>query len=362
MTTTLATNHPLMEPRSHIKRFRGVVGAGAGSLGAMGAPTVADARRAASALADAGASRVLLFGSVAGGTAGERSDIDLVAIFDDIDYADRYGLRAGLSDVAGAAAGHPVEVFVTDRPEWRRRSRDVSASFEAGIAPGSVVLVERPAGSVRWNKEIGLPASNIDEALGRLDEATKALNLMRGGMLPDEWEAEAAAAGDARAEEMTNWRMMDVCSAGAVAVETSLKALAAAAGRAAPRGHHIHLLVPLAGSRGDRARAALAALEANTVATEDHPFGDVTIWRQAGTYIADRPDIALGDTARLAPLIARAAVDLAAVAADAAGEHPSAARARRYAARIAEVLAGRDLLTGADLGPEPPDPGLDLGP
>ncbi len=325
----------------------------------MGAPTVADARRAASALADAGASRVLLFGSVASGAAGERSDIDLVAIFDDIDYSDRYGLRAGLSDVAEAAAGHPVEVFVTDRPEWRHRSRDVSASFEAGIAPGAVVLVDRPANSVRWNKEIGLPASNIDEALGRLDEAAKALNLMRVCMVPDEREAEAAAVGDARAAEMTKWRMMDVCSAGAMAVETSLKALAATAGRAVPREHRIDLLVPLAGGRSDQARAALAALATNTVAAKDHLFGDVTIWRQAGTYIADRPDIALGDTARLAPLIARAAIDLAAIAADAAGEHPSVTRARWYVAEIAEVLASRDLLTGAHLGPEPPDPGLD---
>lgn len=327
----------------------------------MGAPTVADARRAATALADAGVSRVLLFGSVASGTAGEHSDIDLVAIFDDIDYSDRYGLRIGLSDIAEAAANHPVEVFVTDLPEWRRR-RDVSASFEAGIAPGAVVLVDRPANSVRWNKEIGLPASNIDEALGRLAEATKALNLMRVRMLPDEREAVAAVVGDARAEEMTKWRMMDVCSAGAMAIETSLKALAAAAGRAVPREHRIDLLVPLAGGRSDQARAVLAALETNTVATKDHLFGDVTIWRQAGTYIADRPDIALGVTARLAPLIASAAAELAALAAAelaalAADEHPDVTRARWYVAEIVEILVGRDLQTGTSSGAEPPGPG-----
>ena len=62
------------------------------------------------------------------------SDIDLVAVFDDLDYSQRLSLRLSLG--AAAAAGRPVEVYVTDRPEWARRTRDVSASFEARIAPG----------------------------------------------------------------------------------------------------------------------------------------------------------------------------------------------------------------------------------
>ena len=52
-------------------------------------PTIEDARRAAEALAAAGVGRVVLFGSVARGAATERSDIDLVAIYDDIDYNKR---------------------------------------------------------------------------------------------------------------------------------------------------------------------------------------------------------------------------------------------------------------------------------
>lgn len=53
------------------------------------APCRADAERAAAVLAEAGAGRVVLFGSVARGEAGERSDIDLMAVYDDLDYRKR---------------------------------------------------------------------------------------------------------------------------------------------------------------------------------------------------------------------------------------------------------------------------------
>ncbi len=89
--------------------------------------------------------------------------------------AARLSLSFDLSERAEAASGRPVEVFVTDWPEWRQRISGVSSSFEASIAPHAVALVERPAGAVRWNKEIGLPDTNQTEALGRLDEAAKAL-------------------------------------------------------------------------------------------------------------------------------------------------------------------------------------------
>ncbi|MCY4665766.1 MAG: nucleotidyltransferase domain-containing protein, partial [Acidimicrobiaceae bacterium] len=129
------------------------------------APTVGEAQRAAECVAAAGAGRVLLFGSVACGRATAGSDIDLVAIFDDIDYSQRHGIRSVLCEAAESVVAGPVEVFVTDRAEWRRRTQEVSASFEAGIASSVVVLVDRPAGAVRWDKEIGLADNNTDEAL-----------------------------------------------------------------------------------------------------------------------------------------------------------------------------------------------------
>lgn len=53
------------------------------------APSVGDAERAAEALAAAGVCEVWLHGSVARGAAGPGSDIDLVAIYPDLDYRQR---------------------------------------------------------------------------------------------------------------------------------------------------------------------------------------------------------------------------------------------------------------------------------
>lgn len=81
------------------------------------APSVAAARLAADELAAAGAGQVLLFGSVARGEGRPHSDIDLVAIFDDLDYSRRWNLRYELTRRAADACGHSVDVHVADRPE-----------------------------------------------------------------------------------------------------------------------------------------------------------------------------------------------------------------------------------------------------
>ena len=314
------------------------------------APTVREAQRAAERLVEAGAGRVLLFGSVACGRATVRSDIDLVAIFDDIDYRERLGIRSELRAAAESVVDSPVEVFVTDRAEWRRRTQEVSASFEAGIAASAVVLVDRPAGAVRWDKEIGLADNNTDEALGRLDEASKALSTMTRAMHPDEWEMT-----DPQEDHATRWRLIDVCSAGAMATETALKALAASNDTPAPHKHRIDLLVPLAGPRTHDVRTALADLETNTVAGGDEPYGDLSIWRAAGTYIADRPDIGLDTVAAMAPRIARAATSVTAIAADeldaVAPGAPEVTRARHIIELADGTIAVYDLRTGTRIDP-----------
>jgi len=115
---------------------------------------------------------VLLFGSVAQGQAQPDSDIDLVAIFDDLDYTRRFSRQLDMQTAARACTGHRVQVHVTDWPEWLHRTRRVSASFEAGIAAEAQVLYARPATDVTWDKEIGLPADDIQEALGRLNDVS----------------------------------------------------------------------------------------------------------------------------------------------------------------------------------------------
>ena len=284
-----------------------------------------------------------------------------MAIFDDIDYAQRHGIRSVLCEAAESVVASPVEVFVTDRAEWRRRTQEVSASFEAGIASSVVVLVDRPAGAVRWDKEIGLADNNTDEALGRLDEASKALAAMTRSMRPDDWELSGP-----EVDHVTRWRLVDVCSAAAMATETALKALAAAHGAPVPHKHRIDLLVPLAGRRTDDVHTALADLEANTVARGEAPYGDVSIWRGAGTYIADRPDIDLATVEAIAPAIAHAATSVTAIAADeldaVAPAAPEITRARHIIELADETLTGYDLRTGARIGPSrDAGTGIDLG-
>ena len=55
----------------------------------MAAPDMAAARRAADELVSAGVGRVLLYGSVARGDCRETSDVDLVAIYDDLERWNR---------------------------------------------------------------------------------------------------------------------------------------------------------------------------------------------------------------------------------------------------------------------------------
>ena len=129
------------------------------------APDRAAAERAAAALADAGVARVVLFGSVASGDAGERSDIDLLAIYDDLEYTQRWERRWELASAAAAAAGHPIDVVVTDRPEWKVRTERVNTSLESRAAHQGVILVDRPPGVVNWDKEMVMP---VDEYQVRL--------------------------------------------------------------------------------------------------------------------------------------------------------------------------------------------------
>ena len=110
----------------------------------------------------AGVSRVVLFGSVARGEATGRSDIDLVAIYDDMDYAERAALERELSALAGGEAGRRVDVLATDRPEWKMRSERLSTSLESWIDRDGVVLADRGAGEVDWGKEMVAPTSDFE--------------------------------------------------------------------------------------------------------------------------------------------------------------------------------------------------------
>ena len=195
--------------------------------GAVAAPTPAEAERAADALAGAGVARVLLFGSVARGDATEHSDVDLIAIYDDLDYRDRNLKELELTSLAVDAAGRQVDVYVTDRPEWRARTEQVRSSFERSAAVEGIVLFERPGGEVDWSKEITVPISDYDEAVERLADVHKALSALGDCLTPGAVEnlkrERLGLEGEADAEYEA--RLERSCAAGHLTVENAVKAL-----------------------------------------------------------------------------------------------------------------------------------------
>ena len=80
-------------------------------------PSALAAGRAGDALAGAGAGEVWPFGSVARGESAEDSDIGLVAVRGDFDHARRWDREHKSARLGEQAAGWPVDVMATDRPE-----------------------------------------------------------------------------------------------------------------------------------------------------------------------------------------------------------------------------------------------------
>lgn len=276
-----------------------------------GVPTVADARRAAEVLADAGAGRVLLYGSVARGEQTPDSDIDLVAVFDDLgDYADRWRRKGTLAEAARNACGWPVQVLVTDRPEWRIRSERLRWTLERRIAPEVVALVERPGVGVDWDKEIGMADSDAGEALDRLlnlrTQVTQILNGMNQG------PAEEGAIADGDDEALASYRqdrLWALCGAAQLCAENGLKALIHVIRGDDPR--RVHTIPELAAELPDRHWAAVRSC------FDDETWGTVSRWRTDAAYPADRPERSSRATAAYSERLARHALAVAALAIDA---------------------------------------------
>ena len=203
------------------------------------APCRADAERAAALLVSAGVSRVMLFGSVARGEATEDSDIDLVAIYDDLDYADRFARKRELSRLAGNAVEHSVDVLVTDRPEWKARSERVPTSLESWVDRDGIVLIDRGVGEVDWAKEMVLPVSGYEAAVRRLSEVAEAIATVDGHLTPEDLERTMRDLGrHDTASRLMLARLKNACGQVQRAVESSVKALAHAAGRRRYLGGH----------------------------------------------------------------------------------------------------------------------------
>lgn len=317
-------------------------------------PTLAHAHAAARVLADEGAAQVLLFGSVADGTARAGSDIDLVAVFDDIDYEERFPRRWALEARCTAAVGTPVEVHVTDWPEWAQRTGNVQSSFEAAIADSAVALFERAplARAVRWNKEIGMPDSDLGEAMQRLASVEQSLGEMAVACRPREGEATIVGGREQVDTRLRASRLRGLCADASMVIENSLKTWAALSGVRSERTHSVARLLEQARPLPDRLEEALAPLRENTLRPSREDYDDVSSWRIGGAYPAALPQATPERTERLARLLTRTAVTAAEVAmerllsegADPADEDVRGCQDRLNAAQT--LLATNDVVAG----------------
>lgn len=324
-------------------------------------PSVADARRAALTLVTAGAGRVVLFGSVARGEATERSDIDLVAIYDDIDYSHRGHIADRLTTAAAAAAGYPVDVLVTDRPEWRMRTTRVRTSLEARARRSGLVLADRDAGTtVEWGKEMVMPDSDYQEGLYRLNLARRQVTQLEPNLTRSPAERYAAEAGNTLTETLAEIDRMLLLGGRAHSVtENAIKALIHVTRNTAAEqcGHNI---AELCDQLPPQTRKFVQQLMQPLTPEAITPWQRWERYHRRGRDADPRADV-------VGPLV-QAACRVATYAADQFGHEPTAGLIRETVARIDAHLTAYDLTSGVMLPPDVggesrstadlPDPGL----
>lgn len=245
------------------------------------------AQQAADELVSVGVGRVLLFGSVARGEATERSDIDLVAIFDDLgDYRTRAQRRCALEEKARRASGCPVDVMVTDAPEWAVRTTAVPCSMEARVAGDSVELAD--AGShagIDWHKEIGLPADPTAEMESRFSDISRALLRLKRHFRPDEYERAAIDDGDeASLEQHEGERLASAMTEVLAVIECSAKVTHIVSAGTAPA--HRHQIPDLLAAQPASVADALRSIAGDRV-----DLAGLHLWRPGVTCVDSRPDL-----------------------------------------------------------------------
>ena len=318
-----------------------------------GAPTVEDARRAARALVDAGVGEVWLYGSVARGQSHPGSDIDLVAVLDDLVYRQRLRTKTELQEAARRACGCWVEVLVTDRAEWRIQREQVSASFASAISCDLMLLacssVERA--DVDWGKDQVMATSNDELALERLRGVLLNLTKIDASCTPSLRERELAEQDDpGDCLLVRGGRLVMLCEAADMAVENAAKAVGVLSDVDAQTlwEHDVGKIVGELDDDDTEALSGLLATAPELVRSPDY----VTMWRTRGAYGGPTEGKTAQEVATpaFAGAIGLIACDVAAYAAGAVqrriGAHKDIADVRRWAARVRGYLADHDLATG----------------
>lgn len=310
----------------------------------MKPPGRADAARVAEVWVSEGVSRVLLFGSVARGEATEESDIDLVAIYDDLDYGERLDHEAELSKLGTAAVGHEVDVLVTDRPEWKVRSEQVLTSFESWIAADGVVLADRRPGRVDWDKELVRPSSDYEEAIARLYDLYTGLLDLHRVLGPDSIEEiDRRMGNEVRALSQFTVRLEKACGHVQYVVESAVKAVLHVTSRR--RVEWSHDVEKLCDQLREPQRAEVLARVAPIGA------GRITDWHEMSRYLGTERAGKLA-TPRLVREMATVACSVAWYTVEQFDEStPHTEFIRGTVADVIARLTGYDLETGAPVDP-----------
>ncbi len=251
------------------------------------APSMADAERAANAVVEGGATCVMLFGSVARGEQTADSDIDLVAVFDDLgDYDERWSIEGRLKSMAKDAAGCRVDVHVTDWPEWKHRSTRMRTTFECGVRSDALVLAgsQMPGPGIDWDKEIGLPRTNWEEALTYLFHTHQGLRLLITNYLSEPSGEPPTPSPEINPQDPTRQRLVGICFQAHAVIENALTTLIHCQGRKRPLlTHQLHELLALVEqppqSQIEDALANILDLEGSK--RPEEPYIN---WRIHGTY------------------------------------------------------------------------------
>ena len=193
-------------------------------------PTVEDARRVAEVLPGS----VLLFGSVAKGSAISRSDIDLLVIIDHIDRDDLGQLSTYLDRLEDDAfeVDERASLVVIDWPEWESR-RWVPPRVEHEADSHGIWLCKRsPGSSVKWEKMKDVRQVITDTLCHHLANVTVHLNSAAHRLRPSDEECELIATQEEDEYwPAVRWRLAGLNHDCHVVLEESLLALCCLTGQ-----------------------------------------------------------------------------------------------------------------------------------
>ena len=126
---------------------------------------------------------------MARGEARPDSDIDLLAVFDGIDYAERKqvaGQCRAAANFATGSAGHRIRIIATDTAEWEIRS-NLLTSFERAISEDLMELHRSDAPVSTLNgarKMTDQPVSDLGEAYAMVNAIRIAYDRANATLLP----------------------------------------------------------------------------------------------------------------------------------------------------------------------------------